>query len=154
MGEPSTEWLHSRSTPSSMLLHRNGLTTSYLKAPSSTGQTTTTVRTSTCPAEEPHRIKHREPLTVGTPRSMITPLEKNQAWVDQSLAISPRWCGREALMLSWCSSGGKQGGGCGQLFAPRKLWWTVCWQRSCTPVERCSVQHCSGLLMENWREPK
>merc|ERR1712037_1020693 len=99
MGEPSTEWLHSRSTPSSMLLHRSGLTTSWLKAPSSTGQTTTTVRTSTCPAEEPHRIKHREPLTVGTPRSRITPLEKNQAWVDQSLAISPRWCGREALML-------------------------------------------------------
>merc|ERR1712088_33299 len=62
-----------------------------LNAPSNTGQTTTLVRTSTCPAEGPPRIKHREPSTAGTLRSRITLLDKNQAGVDQSLATSPRW---------------------------------------------------------------
>merc|ERR1712227_178357 len=43
--------------------------------------------------------KHREPSTVGTLRSRTTPLERNQAGVDPSLAISPRWCGKEAPRL-------------------------------------------------------
>merc|ERR1712212_766949 len=44
-------------------------------------------------------------------RSRITPLEKNQAAVDLSLAISPRWCGKAALRL--------------ELASPRKeaRWW-------------------------------
>merc|ERR1712126_375364 len=41
----------------------------------------------------------QEPSTVGTLRSRTTPLERNQAGVDPSLAISPRWCGKEAPRL-------------------------------------------------------
>merc|ERR1711936_224381 len=73
------------------------------KAPLNTGQTTNTERTSSCPAEVQHKIKHREPSTVGTLRSRTTPLEKNQAGVDLSLVISPRWCGKEAQRLESAS---------------------------------------------------
>merc|ERR1712130_322161 len=75
----------------------------HSKAPLSTGQTTNTERTSSCPAEVQHRIKHREPLTVGTLRSGTIPLERNQAGVDLSLAISPRLCGKEARRLELAS---------------------------------------------------
>merc|ERR1712243_337821 len=68
----------------------------------STGQTTNTERTFTCPAEVQHRIKHREPSTVGTLRSRTTPLEKNPG-VDLSLVISPRLCGKEARRLELAS---------------------------------------------------
>merc|ERR1719391_1926503 len=88
------EWLRSSFAPSSTLSHRNGRTTSSLKTPSSTGQTTPTGRTFKCPVDGQHKIRHREPSTVGTLRSRITPLEKNQAGADPSLAISPRWCGK------------------------------------------------------------
>merc|ERR1712223_1602590 len=56
-------------------------------------------RISTCPVEGQLRSRHRELLIVGTLRSKTTPSEENQAVVDLSLGISPRWCGREALSL-------------------------------------------------------
>merc|ERR1712055_772070 len=67
---------------------------------SSTTATTTLVRTSMGPTEWLHRIKHREPSIIGTLRLRTTPLEMR---VDRALAISPRWCGKEALMLELAS---------------------------------------------------
>merc|ERR1719234_757642 len=86
-----------------MLLHRNGLNSSLLKANFITGQTTTTEKTSTCPVEGLHKSWRRERSTVGTLRLRITSLEKSRAGADPLLATLPRLCGKEALRLELAS---------------------------------------------------